>query len=475
MPAFHGAASFYAPVGTQISAFAWEWSGGGRTRWSWGSRNSGATLRADHRRLPGERVGWTPVRIESPTPGSPGVPPGTAEPDAERPVRRRLVCACRLRPHVLSGGRCVQDPTTARDRAVGRRAGPGAGAWNRGNAARLGYRRERQHRRSRGRCSRSTAAQLRTARAGCATTPGPSPAPTRLSSSRYPDRAVPRRPSHRTPHLRRRRRQPWPHLVSAPSTRTTPRRRGIEPAVVGGEGWRADQRLQRPVAPTPPQAHAPIVAARYRLCAPDGTNLRGGTARRQRHRGRDRQPAARRQGDNTLEVWLEDEAQPERAPASDLVHLRLDPEAPRLAFLPQDPNDPLTVAVRTNDSLGVPLVGRSRCGGGGGGPGTRSTPVSSREGSPRTSRRRLSRGHYDSVPGPATARATRRPPGHDRRGARRHQFARAYHDGASGGLPAHEDQAPHRAAREAARSCRRVRVLLPEGERQLRRQGRFAG
>ena len=124
----------------------------------------------------------------------------------------------------------------------------------------------------------------------------------------------------------------------------------IEPAVVGGEGWRADNGFALRWH-TPPQAHAPIVAARYRLCAPDGTTCEEG-----RREGSAIDEIAnlpvKRQGDNTLRVWLEDEAGNQAGAAgARLLHLRLDSQKPELAFLPQDPNDPLTVAVRANDSI----------------------------------------------------------------------------------------------------------------------------
>ena len=56
-------------------------------------------------------------------------------------------------------------------------------------------------------------------------------------------------------------------------------------------------------------------------------------------------------GDFTLQVWLEDEAgnQSYALSASDAVHLRLDQEPPRLVFQPQDPGDPLRVAVHVDD------------------------------------------------------------------------------------------------------------------------------
>ena len=118
-------------------------------------------------------------------------------------------------------------------------------------------------------------------------------------------------------------------------------------ALAGGEGWRRSNSFS--VAwDNPPQAYAPIVRARYRMCSAGGSCVDGIRTGRNIER-LDNVPVPRL-GDNTLDVWLEDEAgNRSRAFASDPVHLRLDPEAPRLAFLPQDASDPLAVAVRVTD------------------------------------------------------------------------------------------------------------------------------
>lgn len=123
----------------------------------------------------------------------------------------------------------------------------------------------------------------------------------------------------------------------------------IEPAVEGGEGWRRDNGYTIRWH-TPAQEFAPIVAARYRLCDPDGV-----TCEESRREGPDLRELAslpvRSLGDSTLQVWLEDEAGNETSLGAEQLHLRLDPQKPDLAFLPQDPSDPLTVAVRATDSL----------------------------------------------------------------------------------------------------------------------------
>jgi hypothetical protein len=122
----------------------------------------------------------------------------------------------------------------------------------------------------------------------------------------------------------------------------------VRPTLDAGEGWRRangfDVRW-----PAQPQEHAPIARARYRLCGPAGcaegssagpnVNLIQGIRLGE-------------SGEHTLQVWLEDEAANHSyaLSASDPVHLRLDQEPPRLAFEPQDPTDPLRVAVRVEDA-----------------------------------------------------------------------------------------------------------------------------
>jgi hypothetical protein len=121
----------------------------------------------------------------------------------------------------------------------------------------------------------------------------------------------------------------------------------VKPSLDGGEGWR-NQNDFRVRWSNAPQAHAPIVRARYRICHDgrctdhhvDGANV-------------EQLPpiALAEAGEHTVQVWLEDEAGNHSfaLTASDPVRLRLDQEAPRLAFEPLDPADPLRIAVRVDD------------------------------------------------------------------------------------------------------------------------------
>lgn len=120
----------------------------------------------------------------------------------------------------------------------------------------------------------------------------------------------------------------------------------VEAAVAGGEGWRTSNGFTVSW-PNVVQEFAPITRAHYRLCDPDGECSEGS-----------RSGAAiteisnlpvQKLGDSTLKVWLEDEAGNNSSFGARPMHLRLDPEAPSLEFLPQDPSDPLTVAVRATD------------------------------------------------------------------------------------------------------------------------------
>ena len=121
----------------------------------------------------------------------------------------------------------------------------------------------------------------------------------------------------------------------------------VRPLLDGGQAWRRTNGFTVRWT-TPPQAHAPIIRARYRLCGPAGC-VEGSAE----GAGIEALPGLRLAdvGEHTLQVWLEDEAgnHSHALSASDLVHLRLDQEAPQLSFDAQDPGDPLRVSVRADD------------------------------------------------------------------------------------------------------------------------------
>lgn len=120
-------------------------------------------------------------------------------------------------------------------------------------------------------------------------------------------------------------------------------------SVDGGEGWRSANgfsvRWQNPGG----QA-SPITVAHYRLCrGADASSCSEGT-----------QSGANiaslsglsvpSTGDYTLQVWLEDQAGNANAQnVSAPVHLRFDDRPPRLAFRPDDPNDPRKVSVAVSE------------------------------------------------------------------------------------------------------------------------------
>lgn len=121
----------------------------------------------------------------------------------------------------------------------------------------------------------------------------------------------------------------------------------LDPSVAGTEWWHRSNGFTISW-PEAEQEFAPIVRARYRLCGPDGECTEG--TRDGEAISEISDLAVEKLGDNTLKVWLEDEAGNHSDFGAKTLHLRLDPEAPSLAFLPQDPADPLTVAVRATDS-----------------------------------------------------------------------------------------------------------------------------
>jgi hypothetical protein len=99
----------------------------------------------------------------------------------------------------------------------------------------------------------------------------------------------------------------------------------------------------------PPGNAAPITRAHWKLCESDGTcPTKGERAQADVHNLQDLLAPA--PGEYRLHVWLEDAAGNQReANAAVSVPIRFDPEPPELAFLPQDPADPLRVAVNVAD------------------------------------------------------------------------------------------------------------------------------
>ena len=122
----------------------------------------------------------------------------------------------------------------------------------------------------------------------------------------------------------------------------------VHPVLQAGEAWRRENRFTSSWQ-NPPQAYAPIARAWYRLCGPQGcsTGSLDGNAETLS------EIAVGGSGEHALQVWLEDAAGNVSlaASGSDPVYLRLDQEAPLLAFAPQDQGDPLRVAVTAQDRL----------------------------------------------------------------------------------------------------------------------------
>ena len=122
----------------------------------------------------------------------------------------------------------------------------------------------------------------------------------------------------------------------------------VHPVVQAGDAWRRHNsftvRWQNPA-----QAYAPIARAWYRLCGPQGCSSASldGNAEALNEMG------LGGSGEYALQVWLEDAAgnQSLAASGSDPVYLRLDQEAPALAFDPPGAADPLRVVVAVQDRL----------------------------------------------------------------------------------------------------------------------------
>jgi hypothetical protein len=122
----------------------------------------------------------------------------------------------------------------------------------------------------------------------------------------------------------------------------------IVPEIAGGNGWRRSNGFGV-VWVNPPNTAAPLIAAHWKLCIPDGTCPAKGE---RKENDVSRLPDVRvpAPGEYRLHVWLEDAARNQReANAVVSVPLRFDPDPPDVAFLPPDPADPLRVAVAAFD------------------------------------------------------------------------------------------------------------------------------
>jgi len=120
-------------------------------------------------------------------------------------------------------------------------------------------------------------------------------------------------------------------------------------AIDGGGGWRSDPRFS--VAwENPVEEHAPIAAARWRLCP-----VAGGVCTAGRAAGRDIARldglSTQREGEYELAVWLEDEAGNQDPARGRVARIRVDGTAPALSFDEHDPGDPTRVSVSSSDSL----------------------------------------------------------------------------------------------------------------------------
>lgn len=123
----------------------------------------------------------------------------------------------------------------------------------------------------------------------------------------------------------------------------------LEVTVDGGQEWRSRNDFRLAWRNPPPDGGAPIAGAAYELCPADG-----GACETVRRDGNEltrldgiRVPRA---GEYVVRVWLRDEAGNEdKKTAGQPVRLRLDDEAPELAFDGPDPSDPVRVAVRVSD------------------------------------------------------------------------------------------------------------------------------
>jgi hypothetical protein len=137
--------------------------------------------------------------------------------------------------------------------------------------------------------------------------------------------------------------------------------------VGGGEGWRNSNDFDLAWTNPPEADRAPIVAAHYRLCRPDGGDCLGGDRDGAGIAGIDKVTVPS-PGEWELRLWREDAAGNEQiANSSQPVRLRFDPEPPQLGFEGQSTEDPTRVSVLVTDrisGLGSGEIEISRAGSG---------------------------------------------------------------------------------------------------------------
>jgi hypothetical protein len=130
----------------------------------------------------------------------------------------------------------------------------------------------------------------------------------------------------------------------------TPPAQPEDPSVEGGEGWRSRNEFRITWQNPLHQTGSPLAGASYLLCQAGSGDCYGGAQQLSGAESVDlKLPQA---GEYVARLWLRDEAGNEDPKtAGPPVVLRLDDEAPELAFRPQDPSDPARVSVDAVDRV----------------------------------------------------------------------------------------------------------------------------
>jgi hypothetical protein len=122
-------------------------------------------------------------------------------------------------------------------------------------------------------------------------------------------------------------------------------------SVAGGEGWRNQNDFDLSWANPAEGDRAPIAAAHYQLCRPDGSKCTTGR-RSALGIAQLADVAVPDSGEWRVRVWREDAAtNREQANASLPVTLRFDPDPPRLGFEELSASDPTRVSVLVDDAV----------------------------------------------------------------------------------------------------------------------------